>query len=118
ARTSRILGAFHAGRASLAGVLRRDDVDDGLVDFHDVYPLATTRAQSAQTLRAQLAFFHDVRLDDGANTSVSAALLYQRFGIFQNFTGFTERSYDDPDWTGRGDLLDQRQEALSLFFRG
>jgi iron complex outermembrane recepter protein len=117
-RVSRVLGSFHAGRASLAGVVRRDDVDAGLVDFHGVYPLATTEAQSAQTLRAQVAFFHDARLDKGANTSVAVSLLYQRFGIFQNFTGFVERSLENPNWTGRGDLLDQRQEALGLFFQG
>jgi iron complex outermembrane recepter protein len=117
-RTTRVLGSFHASRASLAGVVRRDDVENGVVDFLGVYPYATTEAQSANTLRAQLAFFHDVRLDKGANTSVAASVVYQRFGIFQNFTGFTERSVDDPDWIGRGDLFDQRQDALRVLFQG
>lgn len=117
-RTSRVLASFHAGRAELAGVVRLDDVDAGRVGFYDVYPYATTQAQSAETMRGQVAFFHDVRLEGGANASVAVSLLYQRFGIYQNFTGFVERSIENPDWTGRGDLIDQRQEALGLFFQG
>lgn len=116
-KESRILGSFHAGRTDLAGVLRLDDIESGAVDYYDVYPTASTRAQSANTMRAELAFFHDVRFENEANASVSAALRYQRFGIFQNYTGFTQRSFEDPSWVGRGDLIDQSQDHLGLVFQ-
>lgn len=116
-KESRILGSFHAGRTDLAGVLRLDDIESGAVDYYDVYPTASTRAQSANTMRAELAFFHDVRFENEANASVSAAVRYQRFGIFQNYTGFTQRSFEDPSWVGRGDLIDQSQDHLGLVFQ-
>lgn len=116
-KETRLLGSFHAGRADLAGVLRLEDIERGERGYYDVYPLATTRAQSATTMRAELAIFHDVRLEKGANASVSAALRYQRFGIFQNYTGFTQRSFEDPSWVGRGDLIDQSQDHLGLVFQ-
>lgn len=99
--------AAYGARASLAGVLRRDDVDAGRVDFYGSYPDPSANSQSAFASRYQAAVTLERASDDGGRTHLSVwALLAQFRGRF-NFTGYLERSREQPQWLGRGDLIEQ-----------
>jgi len=109
---------FHLGgyvaRASLAGVLRRDDIDAGRVGFYDAYKDPTARAQSAGTGRIQLSVSLTHQLDKGALLQSS---LYTYWAIYRsrlNFTGYTERSRNNAQWIGFGDLTEQSNNDFSL----
>src|SRR5690606_15646239 len=43
----RAIGFVHGARAQSAGVVRKDDIDSGLVCFHCTYDAPTARAQNA-----------------------------------------------------------------------
>jgi len=100
-------GSAYASRARTANVLRRDDIESDRVDFYDVYPLATAEAQHATALRAQLGAKVRWRGDDGANGELALFSLFNDFRLLANYTGFVERSQINPEWAGRGDLIEQ-----------
>ncbi|MAC28521.1 MAG: TonB-dependent receptor [Sandaracinus sp.] len=110
----RLLGMLHGSRYDAAGVLRRDDVERGRVGFYDVYPDATATAQNGFAARALLGFEATHRSASGANGAVGLWLGFDDFRIQQNFTGYTERSMFEPDWVGRGDLIEQQNRTTSL----
>jgi hypothetical protein len=99
--------AGYGARASLAGVVRRDDVAQGRVDFYGTYPDPSANAQSALSTRIQAAVSLERRGDRGALTSLSAWFARTDYRSRVNFTGFTQRSRIRPDWVGRGDLIEQ-----------
>lgn len=113
----RLLGAFHGARSDIAGVVRRDDVASGRVGFYDSYPYPTAQAQSAFSARALLAFTAEHRHADGSNSDITFWLQYNDFHSQQNFTGFTQTSQVNPEWHGRGDLVEQRNQQFSLGLR-
>lgn len=106
--------AAYAGRAGVAGVLRRDDVLAGRVGFLDAYPDPTARSQSAAASRAQLALTVDRTDDDGSQKSAALWAALSGFRSRLNFTGYTQRSRENPDWIGRGDLFEQSNDDLSF----
>lgn len=101
-----MLGA-HGARSNLAGVLRRDDVDAGRVDFLGSYSDPSASAQSALAGRA-LGSLKLVRPSDGGSfTMAQGWVQLAQSRLRQNNTGYTERSIERPDWVGRGDLNEQ-----------
>jgi TonB family protein len=106
--------AAYGGRANLAGVLRRDDVEAGRVGFYDSYPDPTANAQSALSIRAQAALSLEHRASWGARTGFSLYAMYSDFRWRANFTGYLERSRENPEWVGRGDLMEQENRDVSL----
>jgi len=106
--------AANAARANVAGVVRRDDVDSGRVDFYDAYPDASARAQSAASSRAQIGVSFERRQEDGARTQAAFWLMNATYRSRLNFTGYVERSQVNPDWVGRGDLVEQSNKDLGV----
>lgn len=113
--------AAYGARANLAGVLRRDDVESGNVDFYGSYPDPTANSQSAFASRFQAAVTLERLQDSGARTSIAVWALLANFRGRFNFTGYLERAQHDPSWVGRGDLIEQGNRDLgfgvSLFHR-
>ena len=109
-------GWLHGARGASAGVLRRDDVEGGTVDYYDVYPLATARAQSASSSQAVLAAHLEREEENGTLTEAGLWLGTFDFRSQTNFTGFTRRSTVNPEWVGRGDLVEQSNRDLALGF--
>jgi TonB family protein len=110
----RVHGAFWGARYNSAGVLRLDDIEDGSVGFYDVYPYPTARAQNAYNAGGILGVHGEHRGKNQKNTSFDIWLQFHDFRIQQNFTGFTERSQINPDWVGRGDLIEQRDRRFVI----
>jgi TonB family protein len=108
------MGAY-ASRSNIAGVLRRDDVNAGVVGLYDAYPAPSARAQSAGSSRAQIAVTmdHDIG-DDGAHVEASLWLALASFRARTNFTGYMERSRIEPTWIGRGDLIEQSNADFGI----
>lgn len=100
------LGAYGA-RASIAGVLRRDDIARGRVGFYDAYPDPSARSQSAAAARAQIAATVEGAGDDGSSRSISLWGSLATYRSRLNFTGYVQRSRVRPEWAGRGDLIEQ-----------
>jgi iron complex outermembrane receptor protein len=110
--------ALHASRAQTANVVRRDDVEQGVVGFYGVYPLATTEAQGAFAARAQLSAKLRYLGESGQNAELQLGYVLTDFRLLANYTGFTEVSQIEPSWAGRGDLTEQLNQARMLFMRG
>ncbi|MEM6791592.1 MAG: TonB-dependent receptor [Myxococcota bacterium] len=121
--TYRTLGIFYGARGSFPGVLRRDDIERGDVDFYGIYPFATAEKQSALNARVMLGGFADYRGrdDDGRptdNGQVGVYLGYDNFRLQQNFTGFTQESRVLNGLAGRGDLIEQQNRTLTFGLTG
>ncbi len=110
----RLHGSFWGTRYNSAGVLRADDVAEGTVGFYDVYPYATARAQNAFNAGGIFGVHGEHRGENRKNTSFDIWLQLHDFRIQQNFTGFLERSRVNPEWVGRGDLIEQRDRRLVI----
>ncbi len=114
----RVTGIGYGVRAGLAGVIRRDDIDAGRVGFYDRYDFATAEAQDAAAARAMVGWTAERRDRDGGGSSLGLWFGYDRFRLEANFTGFMGRSTVEPDWVGRGDLIQQQNRSLSVGFHG
>lgn len=111
----RLVAIAHAARYRLAGVVRQDDHDT--VGFYDVYPQATARAQNALSARVLAGYEATHRAADGSTSQLTLWAGYDDFRLQENFTGFIQRSTFDPDWVGRGDLIEQTNETTSVGLR-
>lgn len=114
----RVQGSVWAARSALANVVRRDDVEAGSVDFLGVYDDPSALSQSALSARAHLAGAIESRGERGSFGELGLWLAWSDFRVQENFTGYTQRSRIRPDWVGRGDLIEQRNEVLALGLRG
>jgi outer membrane receptor protein involved in Fe transport len=103
----RVHAAAHRARAQSAGVVRRDDVENGIVGFYDVYPDAGARAQSAATSRVQTALTLERQRNGGGRTVGSAWIAYTSFFERRDLTGYLVA----PEL---GDVADQRNEDLGV----
>jgi iron complex outermembrane recepter protein len=112
----RLVGILHAARSGLAGKLRRDDVQSGVVCRSCVYPYPTAEAQSAAAGRALLGVFVDSSAESGENGEVGFWLGRDRFLLRENATGFQETSRTLAGVSGRGDLVEQGNSTDSLGF--
>ncbi len=112
----RLTGIGRATRAQLAGVVRQDDIDAGRVGFYDSYPDATTQSQNALNLRMMFGFQAVRRYAEGANAELGFFLSFDDFRLQENFTGYLQRSRFNPDWVGRGDLIEQTNRTTTFGF--
>jgi TonB family protein len=110
----RLLVALSAARAGIGGVVRRDDVAAGRVGFYDLYPVAAAQGQSAFSIRALAAGFVESRGERGSFGEVGVYGGWTGFRYQANYTGYTEISRVSPDWRGRGDVIEQTDEAFSI----
>lgn len=106
--------AARGARAGVAGVVRQDDVDGGRVGFYDSYPDPTARSQSASTSRAQVAFRLEHAGEQGAHTDASVWAYLADYRSRLNFTGYRERSRQNPEWAGKGDLVEQMNGDVAV----
>lgn len=106
--------AAYGGRAGIAGVVRRDDVNAGRVGFYDAYPDATARAQSALASRAQASVTLERSDDDGSATSAGLWAMVANYRSRLNFTGYMQRGRQHPEWVGRGDLIEQSNQDIGI----
>jgi len=106
--------AAYGARANLAGVLRRDDVDEGRVGFYDSYPDPSANSQSAFANRYHAAVTLERSFEDGGRTHLSVWAMQAQFRGRFNFTGYLERSRHNPEWVGRGDLIEQGNRDVGL----
>ncbi len=113
--TSGLLHVAAAGaRANLAGVIRRDDVQAGNVDFYGTYADPSAQSQSAFTNRYQAALTLEKANEEGDRSHASLWVSLTNFRGRFNFTGYVERSRINPEWVGRGDLIEQGNRDLGL----
>lgn len=106
--------AAYGGRAGIAGVVRRDDIQAGRIGFYDAYPDATARAQSAAASRFQTSVTLDHADDDGSATSAGLWAMVANYRSRLNFTGYMQRGLQNPEWVGRGDLIEQSNQDIGL----
>jgi TonB family protein len=106
--------AGYGSRSSVAGVVRRDDIDAGRVGFLDAYADPAARSQAAATSRAQIGLSVEKRGDEGARATAAVWLATSGYRSALDFTGYTQRSRVEPSWVGRGDLVEQTNQDLSL----
>jgi iron complex outermembrane receptor protein len=114
----RVLALLYGARADSAGVVRRDDVESGEVDWYGVYPFPTAEAQNAQAGRIMAGYFAEYRGAKKDNAELSVWLGFDDFRSQSNFTGFTQRSQVLPDVAGRGDLIEQLNRTTSAGLSG
>jgi iron complex outermembrane receptor protein len=107
------VGAY-GGRSGIAGVLRRDDIDAGRVDFHGTYKDPSARSQSAAATRTQTSLTFERATDDGSFAGASIWFSYSTYRSRLNFTGYTQRSRVNPDFVGKGDLVEQSNQDLGF----
>ena len=110
----RVLVVAQAARAGLAGVLRQDDIDAGLVDRLGTYDNPSATAQSALASRTQVALELTNARAAGDRTSLLIWAALVDFRSRANFTGFVQRSQQNPAWVGRGDLIEQANHDRGL----
>lgn len=113
----RVIGSFSGARYGLAGILRRDDVANGSVGFYDQYDADSARGQGALSIRSLLGVSLDILGARGSFTQISGWVSYADFRLSANYTGFTEVSRVNPDWRGRGDLIEQLNETVDVGLR-
>jgi iron complex outermembrane receptor protein len=106
--------AAYGARASLAGVLRLDDVEAGTVGYYDAYPDPAATSQSAFASHFDLSLSLARALPTGARTSLDVWALASVFRLREDFTGYLERSEMRPEWVGRGDLVEQSDLRFAL----
>ena len=110
----RLLATVHAVRAGVGGALRRDDVNAGRVDFYGLYPVPAAQGQSALAIRALTAGSVELRGERGSFGELMVFGGWTGFRYQANFTGYTETSSYDPDWRGRGDIVEQMDSAFQV----
>jgi TonB family protein len=110
----RLLATVTAARAGIGGTLRREDVSAGRVDFYGLYPVPAAQGQSAFAVRALTAGSIELRGDGGSFGEVLVFGGWTGFRYQANFTGYTEISTFDPDWRGRGDIVELTDEAFQI----
>jgi len=100
----RVNGGFAGARYDLAGVVRRDDVQDGVVEWLGVYPYETARDQNGFNIASMLGVSGERRDKNLRNSSFGLWVQFLDFQLKQNFTGFLET---DENGETLGDLIEQ-----------
>lgn len=106
--------AAYGSRANFPGIIRLDDVDAGRVDFYGGYDDPSAKAQSAFATRAQAALSLERASTKGDRSGAALWFVLGDFRLRANYTGYTERSEANADFSGRGDLIEQRNDSTSF----
>ncbi len=107
----RLHGGFGGARYDLAGVVRRNDLQAGQIDWLGVYPFETARGQNGFNLAGLLGVSGAHRDEDLRNSSFGLWVQFHDFRLKQNFTGFLQT---DETGNSPGDLLQQRDRRFVL----
>jgi hypothetical protein len=100
----KMLATANGSRASLAGVVRQDDVDARRIGLDDSYPFFAQN-QGVQTSRVVVAADFDHFAPGGSRFEFAPWVMLTSFRARQNFTGDLETSQINPAVSGIGDLF-------------
>lgn len=112
--TALLHAAGYGARSGIGGVLRRDDIDARRIDFWGTYGDTSARSQSANVSRTQASVSFQRLGDDGTEASFGVWGAYATYRSRLNFTGYTQRSRVQPEWAGRGDLIEQSNQDVGV----
>jgi hypothetical protein len=103
--TLKVIATAYVADTSLAGVVRRDDVDAGKIGLYDSYPYFA-EGQRAQSSRVLLGATYDHDTTFGAQLELAPWFTFTDFRARQNFTGALETALLDPKRSALGDLFE------------
>ncbi len=106
--------AGYGARSGIGGVVRRDDINTGKIDFWGTYGDTSARSQSADVSRTQASVSFQRLGDDGTEVLFGLWGAYATYRSRLNFTGYTQRSHVQPEWAGRGDLIEQSNQDVGV----
>ena len=112
--TALVHAAGYGARSGIGGVVRRDDINAGRIDFYGTYGDTSARSQSAAVSRTQGSISFQRLGDDGAEVLFGVWSAYATYRSRLNFTGYTQRSHVEPEWAGRGDLIEQSNDDVGV----
>jgi hypothetical protein len=114
----RLVATAYGAQASLAGVVRQDDVDAGRIGFYDAYPYFAQN-QGVRSSRVIAGADFDHVAASGSRFEAAPWFMWTDFRARQNFTGDLESSQIDPAVSGLGDLFEttNRESAAGLVSR-
>lgn len=108
----RLLVTAYGASSSLAGVVRKDDVDAGRIDEYGSYPYFA-EGQSTDTARVLVAATFERAAPKGAQVQIVPWVMWTDFRARQNFTGALETSQENPSLSGLGDLFEATNEEVA-----
>ncbi len=106
--------AGYGARSGIGGVLRKEDVNARRIDYLGTYSDTSARSQSAAVSRTQGSVSFQRSGDDGTEASFGMWGAYATYRSRLNFTGYTQRSRIQPEWAGRGDLIEQSNQDVGV----
>lgn len=110
----RLLATAYGARSTLPGVVRKADVDAGVIGLYDSYPFYT-QGQGAQASRVIFGADFDHVARSGARFEFAPWVMWTGFRDRQNFTGNIYSSQLDPDLAGgMGDLWETTNAETAL----
>src|SRR6185369_6337264 len=113
----RVLAIGRAASATLAGVVREDDVAAGKIGFYDSYPYyAENQSVRANAVIVGAELRHQA--SSGAVYSVAPFVIWTDFRARQNYTGTLQSSRSDPTKYGLGDLFETKNRELAAGLSG
>ncbi len=105
----KLLATAYGSRASLAGVVRQDQVDAGQIGYYDSYPTGAgffAGGQGVQASRVVLGADFDHVSPSGGHFELAPWFMWTDFLARQNFTGDLQSSQINPALSGLGDLFE------------
>lgn len=108
-----LTGIAYTAEATLAGVVRANDLDAGRLDLFDSYPSALAGGQSAFTAQTMLGVAVERFAEDGAQLRLSGWARLGRFRLRENFTGAIESSQAS-GLSGLGDLDETKNDETAF----
>jgi hypothetical protein len=114
----KVLITANSANASLAGVVRKDDVDAGRISLDGSYPFLA-QGQGVRSSRVIVGTDFDHTAQSGARFEFAPWVMWTTFRARQNFAGALETSQLDPSVSGLGDLFEttNRETAVGLTSR-
>jgi TonB family protein len=114
----RLLGTFYTTHFKTAGVVRKDDVDAGLLGPEGFHGSEDT-SQGGDAQRATLSFDLESPMGDGVGTQ-QVFLTYRNLRIVENFTGFLldTQEFGQSLHPQRGDAVEKTYQAITAGGRG
>ena len=101
----RLLATAYAAETSLAGVVRRDDVEAGRIGRADSYPFFA-EGQGVGSSRAILGVTYDHAGPSAMRVEVAPWFMWTDFRARQNYAGALETAQIDPTRSALGDLFE------------
>jgi hypothetical protein len=103
--TLKVIATAYIADTSLAGVVRRDDVDAARIGLYDSYPYFA-EGQGAQSSRVLVGATYERDTSFGAHLEVAPWFMFTDFRARQNFAGALETAQIDPKLSALGDLFE------------